>query len=433
MIYEESLQFIHSLDKFGSRPGLERVGKLFGMVPEVLDQRFIHVAGTNGKGSVCALLSAVLAQAGYKTGLFISPYITDFRERMQINNHMIPKEELAKAVEFFKPKLEKLNAEGVIITEFEFVTVLSFYLFKQQKCDVVVCETGMGGLLDSTNLIPCPLCSVITRIDLDHTAVLGNTIAEIAEQKCGIIKENSFAVTSAQSGEAMLTIENSAREKGVDLLKSETMQFTVMSEDLHGTAFIWNDIPLKIPLAGHYQLENAKAALAALDALRQRGELTISDSDIQKGFAAAVNPARLEVLGEDPIVLLDGAHNPNGLAGLRMAIQKHLGGKKIFCVIGMMADKDIESATRILTGVFSEIYTVPVNNPRAIDPEELARIMSLIPPYIAIVAESPREAFDTAYERARQENGAVLVCGSLYLAGEIRPYIIEKLKDSAGK
>ena len=154
MNYEESLQLIHSLDKFGSRPGLDRVKKLFRTVPEVLGQSFIHVAGTNGKGSVCAMLSAVLQQAGYKVGLFTSPYIVDFRERIQINNQMIDKETLAEAVTFFEPKLKKLNEQGTVITEFEFITVLSFYLFKKLGCDVVVCEVGMGGLLDSCSARP---------------------------------------------------------------------------------------------------------------------------------------------------------------------------------------------------------------------------------------------------------------------------------------
>ena len=211
MTYEEALRYIHSLDKFGSRPGLDRVKKLFQMVPEVLGQSFIHVAGTNGKGSVCTMLSAVLQEAGYKVGLFTSPYVVDFRERIQINNVMIGKETLAEAVSRFQPMIEKLNAEGVIITEFEFLTVLGFYIFKQQKCDIIVCEVGMGGLLDSTNLIPYPLCSVITRVDLDHTAILGDTVEAVAFQKAGINKRYGTTFTATRLPEAFAVSEKMAR------------------------------------------------------------------------------------------------------------------------------------------------------------------------------------------------------------------------------
>ena len=211
MNYEESLRFIHSLDRFGSRPGLDRVKKLFNKVPSALNQRFIHVAGTNGKGSVCTMLSSILEKAGYKVGLFISPYVIDFRERIQINNEMIGKDELAEAVTYFEPILGQLNDDGVIITEFEFLTALGFWIFKRNRCDIVVCEVGMGGLLDSTNLIPFPLCSVITRVDLDHTAILGDTIEEIAAQKAGIIKPYSATVVAAQRQEAYAVIEGTAR------------------------------------------------------------------------------------------------------------------------------------------------------------------------------------------------------------------------------
>lgn len=429
MTYEQALEEIHSLLTFGSRPGLDRMRRLLSELGDPQDRlRYIHVAGTNGKGSVCAFLSATLTAAGYKTGLFISPYITDFRERIQINNEPVSKETLTSAVEKTLPTLKKLRGQGVIITEFEYVNALQFYIHAEAECDVVVLETGMGGLLDCTNVIKPPLCSVITKIGLDHTAVLGGTIAEIAAQKCGIIKENSMVVTSDQPDEAMAVIEETARKKGVALLKSDDTQIEITSENLSGSEFIWNGIALKTKLAGFHQLKNAKTALTTLDALRRSGKTEVSDSDIQKGFASAENPARFELLSEDPIVLLDGAHNPLGMRALRTAINKHLVGKKIYCVIGMMADKDIESAIWVLSGAFEEICTVPVDNPRAIAPEELAQKLDDRIICRTIVSHDPREAFDKAYEKAKAANGAVLVCGSLYLAGEIRPYIIEKLK-----
>ena len=241
MTYESALEKIHSLLTFGSRPGLDRMRTLLERLGNPQDKlKYIHVAGTNGKGSVCALLSSSLVAAGYKTGLFISPYITDFRERIQINNQMISKEALASAVEETYPTLMKLRNEGVIITEFEYVNALEFYIHAKEECDVVVLETGMGGLLDCTNVIKAPLCSVITTIGLDHTAVLGNTIEEIAAQKSGIIKPDSAAVTSAQDSRAMAVISNAASQAGVPLIKSESVETKVLSKTLGGSVFELN-------------------------------------------------------------------------------------------------------------------------------------------------------------------------------------------------
>ena len=235
MTYETALEKIHSLLTFGSRPGLDRMRELLRRLDNPQDKlRYIHVAGTNGKGSVCAILSSILREAGYRTGLFISPYITDFRERIQINNEMVPKETLTAAVEQTLPILEELSAEGIIITEFEYVNALQFFIHAQEKCDIVVLETGMGGLLDCTNVIKPPLGAVITTIGLDHTAVLGDTIAEIAAQKCGIIKNGSAAFTSRQCAEAMAVIEDTAARMNVPLVKSESLPVSVEHMDLEG-------------------------------------------------------------------------------------------------------------------------------------------------------------------------------------------------------
>ena len=211
MTYENALEIIHSLNKFGMKPGLDRIKKLLSLMGNPQDKlKFVHVAGTNGKGSSCAMISSVLVQAGYKTGLFISPFITDFRERIQINGEMISKDCLANAVEKTYPLLQKLEKEDCIITEFEYVMALEFYIHFKENCDVVVLETGLGGLYDCTNVILPPLCSVITTIGLDHTAVLGNTIEEIATQKCGIIKKNSPVITSNQDKRAIEIIRKTA-------------------------------------------------------------------------------------------------------------------------------------------------------------------------------------------------------------------------------
>ncbi len=425
MTYSEALENIHSLLSFGSRPGLDRVSELLRRMGNPQDKlRYIHVAGTNGKGSTCAMLSAILQAEGYKTGLFISPYITDFRERIQINNVPVSEETLTDAVEETLPLVNQLRDEGIIITEFEYVNALEFYIHAEAKCDVVVLEVGMGGLLDCTNVILPPLCSVITTIGLDHTAILGDTVEAIAEQKCGILKKGSIAVTSQQDARAMGVIEKTAEKLGIPLLKSENIEVEVKEISLKGSRFVYNNREITLPLAGDHQIENAKTALAAVEAVRKEGLLKISDSSIVEGMKNAVNPARLELLSEDPVVLLDGAHNPNGAEALKKAVEEFLSGKKIYCVMGMLADKDVDSTISLFDGLFEEVFTVPVSNPRTLGSKELAKKFK---PYCDSVNpfDNAEKAFDAALDRAVKNCGAVLVCGSLYLAGELRPYIIQ--------
>ena len=418
MNYEESLQFIHSLDKFGSRPGLDRVKKLFRTVPEVLGQSFIHVAGTNGKGSVCAMLSSVLQQAGYKVGLFTSPYIVDFRERIQINNQMIDKETLAEAATFFEPKLKKLNEQGTVITEFEFITVLSFYLFKKLGCDIVVCEVGMGGLLDSTNLIPYPLCSVITRIDLDHTAVLGETIEAVAYQKAGIIKSYGTTVTAPQPREAFAVIEEKARREHNTLYRAEDIRLTVTEMDRDGTSFVYRELPMRLPLLGSHQIDNLRCALAVIEVLQKEHRKHISVENIRDGLRQVHHPARFEKLRENPVVILDGAHNPNGLQAFATAVRTYYAEGDKTLIIGILADKD-SKALNLLDGLFKRIIVTDIDNPRALPAADLARRLGGVCDDIEVI-ESPHQAYD----KALAYGDDIFVCGSLYLASEMRPYII---------
>ena len=419
MTYEQALEKIHSLLSLGSRPGLDRMRKFMDRLGNPQNNLcYIHVAGTNGKGSVCAMLSSVLVAAGYKTGLFISPYITDFRERIQINNRMIDKEVLAQAVEETFPVLEQLRGEGTVITEFEYVNALQFYIHSRERCDVVVLETGMGGLLDCTNIIPPPLCAIITTIGLDHTAVLGDTLEEIAVQKCGIIKEDSAVVASAQCKEVMAVIEKTARERRVPLMQSQSVSAEVLRADLRGTLFRSNGAELQIRLAGAHQLDNAKAVLAALQYLRLNDLLSITDASVRNGLFAAANPARLQLLRDDPIVLLDGAHNPNGAEALRAALRTFLHGKRLFAVNGMLADKDIDSVIGLFDGMFESVFTVPVDNPRAISAQQLAEKWTAHCSRVQACGD-PGQGVELAIESAKASDGAAVIFGSLYLAGEI--------------
>lgn len=430
MTYENALSKIHSLLSFGARPGLDRIKRLLDLMGNPQDNlKFIHVAGTNGKGSVCQMISSVLTEQGYKTGLFISPYITDFRERIQINGKMISKETLAQAVENTFPLVEKLRNQDCIITEFEYVMAVEFYIHNKEKCDVVVLETGMGGLLDCTNVIKPPLCAVITTIGIDHTAVLGSTLEEITLQKCGIIKSGSFAVTSPQKKSVMDIIENNAKEKNVPLYKSENTEIEIISTNIEKTAFRYGNTEIELALMGLHQTENAKTALTVLENLRCKGLLEISDESIEKGFKAAVNPARFEIISKNPLVILDGAHNPNGIEALQKSLDFYIKDNKKICIMGMLRDKDSLSSIKLLENTFEEIITVPINNPRSLQEKELAEKCKGHFKNVSAV-NNVYTAFDYAFEKAKKENLSLIICGSLYLAGEIRPYAIKKVKEN---
>lgn len=428
MTYEQALEKIHSLDKFGSRPGLDRIKALFDMLPQnLLKQKFIHVAGTNGKGSTCQMISRVLTESGYKTGLFISPYITDFRERIQINNEMISKEELVSAVEFMFPLLEELNEQGIIITEFEFLTALSFYIYDKLNCDIIVCETGLGGLLDSTNLIEKPLCSVITKIDLDHTAILGDTIELITEQKCGIIKENAITITALQSNSALDIIRKTAEDKHNTLYLADNIKVDNVNLSLDKTQFDANGNRISMSLCGAHQVDNARTALCTLYALRDNGIIELADKNIVSGFSKAQNPARFEKLSDSPVVVLDGCHNVNGMTAFKNATEAFTEGNRAL-LVGMLKDKDVRTSLSLLKGLFDVVFVTDIDNPRNLDCYELADICKEYFEKVVVIS-NPEIAFNTAYDIAKEKDYTLLICGSLYLSGELRPHIIKKAKN----
>ena len=282
MTYTEALEKIHGLLHFGSRPGLDRILKLLDLIGNPQDKcKFVHVAGTNGKGSVCQMISSVLTEAKYKTGLFISPFITDFRERIQINGEMIPKQKLADIVEYIYPFVEQMAENDEIITEFEFVNAIAFYYYYIEKCDIVVLETGMGGLLDCTNTIPTPLCSVITPIDLDHTAVLGDTIEKITYQKCGIIKKDSNTVIGEQTHkEIEKQIVKDCVEKHNMYHFAEDCKVKVKLSTLDGTIVKYKGKEFTLHLVGLHQISNLKTALTAIEVLNNEHYFGITPTDI---------------------------------------------------------------------------------------------------------------------------------------------------------
>ena len=425
MTYEEAVRSIDSLLTFGIRPGLSRIGELMKRLGDPQESfRTVHVAGTNGKGSVCALLSSVLTQAGYKTGLFISPFVLDFRERFQINGSMIEKQKLTELVEEIYPVVLQMKDEGLVITEFEFVFAVAACWFSREKCDIVVLETGLGGRFDATNIIKSPLASVIMSISLDHTKILGDTTAKIAFEKCGIIKPGGYTVCyGEQPQDAEEVIRTCAKEKNNILVTADTEKITDVNTAIDGSDLSYTipdgkTIRVHIPFLGEHQLKNAAAALCTICVLKKQG-IKISDEDIKNGFKNAFFPARLELLSKEPLILLDGAHNPGGTEALYNAVKKHLSGKRKTALIGMLADKDIETALSKPITLFDEIITTTPTSPRAMPAEKLSGLIKNSFDKSSYPIDKPADALRLALEKTGKHD-ALVVFGSLYLASEIR-------------
>lgn len=420
MNYTETLSWIHGTERFGSRLGLGRMGRLLHRMGDPhLKVPFIHVAGTNGKGSTTTLIASALTAGGFKTGKFISPYILEFRERMQIDGQMIPEETLAALATRLRPIAEEFKAAGDPVTEFELVTVLGLCWFAEQNCDIAVLEVGLGGRLDATNIIPPPVVAVITCIDYDHTAILGDTLSAIAGEKCGIVKRGSTVISYPdQAGEALAVIRRRAAEENDPLLLPDLSQLTVLSSGLCGSRFCYRGEKYSIPLPGPHQVLNAVTALEALKALSDT-RFAVSPQEIAAGFAAARFPARLELLRQSPPVLLDGAHNPNGGRALCDAV-KSLGLHDLTAVVGMLRDKDCLPVLQMMAPYCARMIVTTVPNPRSYPAEVFAGLARSVCPRVTVCPDC-QEAARLAL--AEGENG-VLVFGSLYLASAVRPVML---------
>lgn len=426
MTYEQAKEKINNLLRFGSKPGLDRVTKLVELIgrPDK-GLKFIHVAGTNGKGSVCAMLSSVLCRQGYKTGLFISPYIIDFRERMQINGEMIPENEFAEIVEEIYPFVQKMSENNETITEFELITAIALKWFAKSQCDYVVLETGLGGRLDSTNIITSPLCSVITSISLDHVAILGNTIEKIAFEKAGIIKPDGKTVYLPQEAAVNNVIEETAKNRNNKIYHADLSTVSIIAENIDGMDISYRNKKIKMRLSGKHQIRNTAVAAAAIKALRDSG-VEISPEAELYGIANAFQPARTECIYTNPAILLDGAHNPDGIKALREHLDAVRNGKRIIMIIGMLADKDVSASLQLLSGVPAVVITTEPDNPRKMTAQELGELAKTVFPCVE-VCDDPKAALNRARCIACKDD-IILICGSLYLASQIRGEIINEIK-----
>ncbi len=426
MDFREAVDYIESRAVFGSRPGFERINALLSALdhPEK-GLKYVHVAGTNGKGSVCTTTANILIAAGYKTALFTSPFVSDFRERIQFDGKFIEKEALCRITERVKAVVDKLDAEDNSPTEFEVITAIAFLYYKEENCDVVVLEVGLGGLLDSTNVIDVPLVSAIVSLSFDHMGILGNTIEEIATQKAGIIKDGGVTVVAPQSSSSALkVIVDTARKKNNKFIAADPSAITSISEDINGQRVSYKGSLMTLPLLGPHQIDNLSVTLSIIEALREQG-YEITDSDIISGVEVTRIPARVEVLSKSPLIILDGGHNEDGAHALRKTLLSYVNDKEKTLVIGVMEDKDVSSVVEHLSPLAKRIVTTTPSNDRAMKAEALAEkakaFCSDVTP-----CDDPCKAFDLA-RSLTSPSEALIVCGSLYLAGDVRLHMIETI------
>ena len=416
MTYQEAMDYIHHVTWRGSRLGLERTSELLARIGNPQQKlKFVHVAGTNGKGSTCAMIAKALTLAGYRTGLYISPFINRFNERMQLNGEPISDEMLAEITAYVRPHAEAMADHP---TEFELITVIAFEYFLRSKADIVVLEVGMGGKLDSTNVIDTPELAVITNIGLDHTRELGPTISDIANAKAGIIKPNGDVLIYDQNAEADAVFANASLAHAARLHITDHSRISNVSASLAALSFDCAPYgAMQCGLVGTYQAKNAAVAITALELLQQKG-WKITTQQIKEGLLSVRWPARFELLRQSPIFIADGGHNPQGIGAVAESLNQHFPNRKITFLIGIMADKDIPQMIDQLAPLAQEFITVTPDNPRALSADVLAGM--LVERGLAATSRgSVADGVHLAIERAGAD-GIVCALGSLYLLGDVR-------------
>ena len=411
MNYRDAMNYIEAAGLLGSKPGLSRISELCGELGNPQDKvRFVHVAGTNGKGSVCAMLSEILISAGLKTGLFTSPHLSFFEERIKINGEPIQKDRLAEIIGKIKNATDKMNDKP---TEFEIATAAAFLYFAEENCDIAVLETGLGGRLDSTNIIKSPLLSVVTGIALDHTAVLGDTVEKIAAEKAGIIKPGVPVVTGDCPKDAKEVLIKKAESEGCEIIFADEKRIKDKTFSLSGTRFTAKPYgEITLGLAGINQLGNAAVAITAAESLKKSG-VPLTGEAVKKGLAGTVWQARFEALSYDPVIIYDGAHNPQGASALAENIKAICGGRVILAM-GVMADKEYSAMVKTLLPYALCAFTVTPDNPRALASAALADEF-MKRGVNAKAFRSVAEGVTAATKEAKKENLPLIICGSLYM------------------
>ena len=413
---QEAIEYIHSFFWKGSIPGLSRTQELLRRLgnPEK-KLKFVHIAGTNGKGSTAAMTASILQKAGYRVGLYTSPYIYRFNERIQVNGEQIADEDVAAVTEYVKQFAEAMDEKP---TEFELVTAIGFVYFARQNCDIVVLEVGMGGALDSTNVIDTPEVAVITNIGLDHTDYLGDTVEKIAETKAGIFKNNGHAVVYRGTPGVEAVYEKVCAERNISLKKADFDSLNLRSHSLEGQVFdCGSRKELFLPLLGDHQLHNASVVLSIADTLIEIG-WNISEQNIRDGIRDVSWPGRFDIVGRDPLFIIDGGHNPQCIDALVVNIRDYLKDRKIIALTGVLADKDYGEMYRPMMPYIQEFVCITPPNPRKLEAQELAEHLRRVGA-TATACETIAQGVQTATQKAGKD-GVVLCFGSLYTIGDIR-------------
>ena len=416
MNVNEAIAYIHSVCWKGTVPGLGRTQELLSKMgnPEK-KLKFVHIAGTNGKGSTAAMTASILQQAGYRVGLYTSPYIYRFHERMQVNGVQISDEDLCAVTEYVKPFADSM-AESP--TEFELVCCIAFEYFLRQNCDIVVLEVGMGGSWDATNVIECPEVAVITNIGLDHTDVLGSTLEEIAATKAGIFKEGGNAVIYRGTPGVEKVFEDICTERNVCLKKADFEGLKLLSHGLEGQTFDCGARKdLALPLLGIHQLKNAAVVLSVIDTLIDKG-WRITEENIREGMRTVSWPGRFDIVGREPLFIIDGGHNPQCIEALVVNIRDYLTDKKVIALTGVLADKNYADMYKPVMQYVQEFVCVTPPNPRKLEAAELAKHLQSVGAK-ATACASIEEGVRTARALAGHD-GVVLCFGSLYTIGSIK-------------
>lgn len=412
----EAIAYIHSVCWKGSVPGLGRTQTLLAKMgnPEK-KLKFVHIAGTNGKGSTAAMTASILRKAGYRTGLYTSPYIYRFHERMQVDGVEISDEDLAAVTEYVKPLADAMEESP---TEFELVCCIAFEYFRRMQCDIVVLEVGMGGALDSTNVIEVPEVAVITNIGLDHTEYLGDTVEKIAETKSGIFKENGHAVVYRSTPSVEAVYERICEEKHISLKKADFDTLRLKSRSLEGQVFDCGQRKdLLLPLLGDHQLHNAAVVLAIADTLIAEG-WSITEENIRQGIRDVRWPGRFDIVSREPLFIIDGGHNPQCIEALVKNIEDYLAGRRVIALTGVLADKDYADMYQPVMPLVQEFVCITPPNPRKLEADLLAQYLRQAGAD-AISCPSIASGVSKAMELAGKKD-VVLCFGSLYSIGAIR-------------
>lgn len=416
----QAMEYIASISGTGIRPGLESIRELCRRLGEPQKNvKFVHVAGTNGKGSALAYLSTILVCEGYRVGRYLSPTIREYRERIQVNQRMITKKALGEGMGLISQICDEMVKDGFAQpTAFEVETALAFWYFQERNCDVVVLETGMGGSLDATNVIEGTLVEMIVSIGMDHMKFLGDTLEKIATQKAGIIKEGSIVVCMDQKPQVLEVIREIAQVKKADFRVSEYGKATKVRYGLEKQSFSYRGLDkLEISLAGQFQIANAALAVDACMALREKG-VWVSEKAIRQGLAQTRWAGRLTVLGKHPLFLADGAHNEDAAQKLAKSIEFYFTNRRIIYIMGVLQDKEYDKIIELTSGYADQIITVtPPNNPRALPALELAKEIAKVHPKVT-AAESLEEAVEMARLLAGK-NDVILAFGSLSYLGKL--------------